>query len=265
VTTFCGEALLAAYQVCGKPEYLKAAREASRYLLEDLPVLEETTDRKCIGYVTAGLRWRVINVNAVIAGFLSKLYEQTGDPSILDQAGKLIRWVISERTPDDTWNYTSPKNQSGIGPDNYHTGGILDGIFDYFAVSGEDEVRRIFQAGLVQYERRFFTAEGAPRWREHRDFPHDIHGAAQGIITFTRARSLLPSALETARRIAGWALTEMQDPKDGHFYYQKYRYFTWKIDLMRWNNSWMFWALGELLSSMAKTVGQSPATGTGGK
>ena len=32
----------------------------------------------------------------------------------------------------------------------------------------------------------------------------------------------------------------------GGFYYQRFPLFSWKLDLMRWNNSWMAWALSEL-------------------
>jgi hypothetical protein len=249
VSTFCAEALLDAFSVTRDERYLAAARDASRYLLECLPVLEETEDKLCIGYVHAELRWKVINVNAVAAGFLSRLAKATGESRLSGAASRMIRWVSDAKDPGEAlWNYTWPKEQSGIGPDNYHTGGVLDGIRDYMQSAGDPGPEPVFRQALEAYESLFFTPEGGPKWRVDRVYPLDIHGAAQGILTFTRAGALDRKYLEPAFRIARWTCEQMQDPVTGRFYYQKWGGFTWKIDLMRWNNSWMFHALARLVT-----------------
>src|SRR5207245_1616402 len=102
----------------------------------------------------------------------------------------------------------------GLGPDNYHTGGILDGIYDYLQASGDHSFRDTYQSALEIYASHFFNVDGAPRWRLHRTFPQDIHGAAQGILTFTRAAAFEPIYLAQAQRIARWAIEKMQDPAD---------------------------------------------------
>ena len=241
--------MLAAYREIGDPRYLAASEGAKNFLLQELPVLEETPDVKCIGYVSRGLKWKVININAVVAGFLAKLAKEKNDNLLMADAKKLIEWVLRSRTPKNTWNYTTPKNQSGIGPDNYHTGGILDGIYDYMSNSGDESAKEIYFLALQAYQENFFGSDGAPFWRIGKRFPQDVHGAAQGILTFARAGNLDPRYLVQSSKIADWAHRELQD-RDGYFYYQKRRFFTWKIDLMRWNNSWMFWALADYQSKI---------------
>lgn len=248
VTTFCADALLAAYEVTKDVRYLEGAKQAKDFILNELPILEEGSDFKCIGYVHSGPRWKVININAVVGGFLAKLAKTIGDPSLMQEASRLIRWTVSARLPDYSWNYTQPKAQSGIGPDNYHTGGILDGILDYMLQSGDDEHRSVYELGLKFYQEKLFTSYFAPKWRVQKPYPHDIHGSAQGILTFVKAANLDPAHRKTAQKIAHWALLEMRDPKESFFYYQKHRHFIWKLNLMRWNNSWMFWALSELIA-----------------
>lgn len=243
VTTFVGEALLSAFEITGKRKYLDAAFGVRDFLLKGLPTLLSNDHELCIGYVANGLRWRVININSVAAGFLARLAVRTVDRDLMLKTRRMIQWICNRRNTDFTWDYTSPKEQSGIGPDNYHTGGILDGIFDYMTMTGDEQFSDVYLSGLKAYQRHFFTDEGAPKWRMDRVYPQDIHGAAQGIITFSKAGTIDPKYLEVAARIQDWALKNLWDEKQNRFYYQKYKFFTWKIDLMRWNNSWMFRAM----------------------
>lgn len=245
VSAFVGEAMLSVFEITGKRKYLDAAFGVRDFMLRGLPTLLENDRERCVGYVPEGLRWRVININAVAAGFLSRLGVRSADRELIHTAGKMVRWVVDRRNLDFTWDYTSPKEQSGIGPDNYHTGGILDGIYDYMTFSGDTTYAGIYLKALEAYETHFFTAEGAPKWRMHRAFPMDVHGSAQGVMTFSRAATLNPKYAATADRIARWAIDNLYDREAGRFFYQKRRFFTWKIDLMRWNNSWMFRALAE--------------------
>ena len=252
VTVFVGEGLLIAYQVTGESAYLEAARGVRQFILEYLPRLEETASQLCLGYVKEGLKWKVININAVSAGFLSKLAKAESNSEGYQIPKRLINWVMSVQSEGGYWNYTHPKKQSGIGPDNYHTGGILDGIFDYMEASGDRSFEPAWRKALVFYRQHFFTETGSPNWRVGKRYPQDIHGAAQGILTFVRAARWYPPYLDVAGLIAQWALSEMQSPEGG-FYYQKWRAFTWKIPLMRWNNSWMMMALSQYQAAIEKS------------
>ena len=50
-------------------------------------------------------------------------------------------------------------------------------------------------AGLRFYRDRLFETDGAPRFMHDRKYPFDIHGAAQGIITFALAQITRYTAL----------------------------------------------------------------------
>lgn len=254
VTVFCGEALLAAAQSLSEGKYLNAAVQTAEYLLSELPTLESTREELCIGYVAGPLSWKVVNINAVTAGFLAKLAVVANRNDFLELAKRLVAWVWLRRDPrHGFWNYTDPIGQSGIGPDSYHTGGILEGIWDYYEVSDDIDGQERTVRVMDEYRARFFDwlppIVGAPRWRLNRRYPIDIHGSAQGILTLLKGASRNPGFKADALKIADWAITHMQDPKNGYFYYQKWRFFTWKEELMRWNNSWMLRALAELVRS----------------
>ncbi len=258
VTVFCAESLLDAYAVTQESRYREAAFSATSYLLEYLPVIASDTERLCLGYVRDGLSWRVVNINAVVAGFLTRLHRFSGEEKYLELSQRLIRWVLDARDPEtQLWNYTDPKKQSGIGPDNYHVGGILEGIGEWLAETHDSrrgQIEKEYLQALQIYGREFFTKDGAPRWRLDRNYPMDIHGSAQGILTFVQASRRYPEYLDLARKIADWAIEKMQDQRTGRFYYQRYPFFTWKVDLMRWNNSWMMRALAELQQRLMESA-----------
>lgn len=248
VTTFCAEAFLAAGSALGEPRFLEVARDSTRYLLGDLPILEESPQAKCIGYVDVRPKFKVININAVVAGFLSKLGAALSETGLLMEADRLLTWVAGTATPYHAWYYTHPPTGYVKDIDNYHTGGILDGFFDYLQVSNDTRHLQLFLDGLAFYERELFTADGAPKWRNTKHYPYDIHGSAQGVITFAKASAYNPAYLARAATIAEWALNNLRAPHGG-FYYQRHRFFTWELELMRWNNSWMSLALAELVSA----------------
>jgi hypothetical protein len=247
VTVLCAEAVLRTYQETRERKWLDPAIGACEFILRELPVLEQSADKKCIGYVAQGPRWKVININAVSAGLLAKVGAETGNGEYVDEARKMLNWTVSAAKPNHSWNYTQPFEQSHIRPDNYHTGGILDGFYDYMLATGDRSFEGTFRSGLEFYQRELFTAEMAPKWRDNRDFPHDIHGCAQGTITFSKASTIEAGLLGSAERCLEWAIANMYSPERHYFYYQKRPSFTWKINLMRWNNSWMFLAMSEYL------------------
>lgn len=245
VTVMCAEALLESYKITSDEKYLSAVLGAAEFVTRSLPRLLESEDQLCIGYVPDGPKWKVININALAAGFLVKLVDQRQD--VLPICRKLLRWTDSVRNSNLSWNYTEPFEQSGIGPDNYHTGFILDGFFD--ASSQLSEFEETYWSGLEFYRKNLFSKEMAPKWRDNQDYPHDIHGAAQGVLTFLKAASKKPEYLVAAQGCLNWALTKMYDQNQRYFYYQEHRNFVWKLNLMRWNNSWMQLAISSYLTA----------------
>ncbi len=77
-----------------------------------------------------------------------------------------------------------------------------------------------------------------------RKYPLDIHGAAQGIITFALAQQATGTGADFSQTVLRWTLANMYDPDSGWFYYQRRRLFRTRIRLLRWCQAWMTWALG---------------------
>ncbi|MEJ2721141.1 MAG: hypothetical protein P8181_08355 [bacterium] len=83
-----------------------------------------------------------------------------------------------------------------------------------------------------------FTQDMTPKYYSTRLYPIDTHNFAQGIDTFVtfehpdRALRLIEKCVDT-----------LWDHDKHYFYYQKTRWYTNKIDYLRWSQAWMFFAL----------------------
>lgn len=247
VTAFVCEAFLHAHAVTGRREYLDTVVSARRFFLQDLTVLKETDDEKCVAYMPLDMKMRVMDVSVLIASVLARLQQLGVDPDNGKEARRLCQFVINRQTQEGAWFYTDPPEDSPVKVDNYHTGFILDAIKRTSERLTTAEWLPHYDRGLAFYARHLFNADGSPRWMSDRDYPHDIHGAAQGILTFSQPENRLRYP-GLADRIAAWALGNMYHA-DGRFYYQQTRLYTKRTTFLRWCNAWMCRAIASKLKS----------------
>jgi hypothetical protein len=253
VTVLCGEAFIKAFEVFEDEKYLKLAQRAALFLRNDLPILHDTGDELCVAYVPYPIKAVVLNINASSGAMIAKAAKLLDDNSLLRDAGRMVEFVVNRRTDYYAWYYTYPSNHSHIVHDNYHTGGIVDAIRDYEIHARDDRFHEVYLGGLDYYARELFLPDGAPKHMNNAVYPLDIHGSAQGIISFAKAANHDARHLALANRIAEWAIANMFDKEKGFFYYQKGRLLTKRFTLMRWCNAWMAKALSDLLMAR-KTV-----------
>jgi hypothetical protein len=250
VTSFVGQALLDGYETLRDSRYLDAARLAVRFLLEAPKTLHEDGERWCLSYVPDNtVNWIVMDVSALTGAVATRLAALTGDGDLLRQGGRLIRYVVSKQTDYGAWYYAEPPSASHITHDNYHTGFILDAILQYGLSAGSDEFESAYRRGIAFYEQRLFEANGAARFMSDRLYPIDIHGCAQGVITFSLQQKHLGAGTATATRVLNWTLENMWDPSSGWFCYQRRRLFRTHIRELRWCQGWMSWALASYLEN----------------
>jgi rhamnogalacturonyl hydrolase YesR len=242
VTSFVCEAFLRAYQVTGNREYLDIVNDSAYFLTNDLPRLWDSCDELCLSYIPGENKMRVMDVSILVGTVLAQLEKATGNTLYSETAYRLINFVVKRQTAEGAWFYTDPPEQSPIKHDNYHTGFILDALDRYMLATGNRQYEEEYNKGLDFYATNLFNIDGSPRWMSDQDYPHDIHGAAQGILTFSRHQEKYPGL---AKKIYRWTITNMYSP-EGRFYYQKTQYFTKKFTLLRWCNAWSFRALSAL-------------------
>ncbi len=250
VTSFVGQALLDGYETLGDRRYLELAGQAVLFLLTAPKTMYEDPERRCVSYVPVpDIDWIVMDVSALTGALAARLGSLEGRPDLIDEGGRLVRYVVSKQTDYGAWFYAEPPSASHITHDNYHTGFILDAILQYGLAAGSDEFDTAYRQGIEFYERRLFEPTGAARFMSDRLYPVDIHGCAQGIITFSLQHRYFGAGGTTAKRILEWTLSNMWDESTGWFYYQRRRGFRTKIRELRWCQGWMSWALATYMES----------------
>jgi len=250
VTAFVCEAFLAAHRRLKDPALLARVEAAIPFFTRDLQRLKDEPDELCLSYMPLPMSMRVLDVSILIASVLAQFAQQSGQEQWLPTAQRLTRYVVNRQTDYHAWFYTDPPSDSPIRHDNYHTGFILDALARYMQATGDYQWQRQYSDGLGFYAERLFEPNGAPRWMSDRQYPYDIHGAAQGILTFSRH---VDTYGDLALRIARWALDEMYNA-EGRFYYQKTRYYTKKFTQLRWCNAWMVRGLAALARRMHSEI-----------
>jgi hypothetical protein len=250
VTSFVGQALLDGYDTLGDDRYLEAASGAVRFLLDAPKTLFEDDEHWCLSYVPdESINWIVMDVSALVGALAARLGALEGDEKLLEESSRLVRYVVSKQTDEGAWFYAEPPSASRITHDNYHTGFILDAILLHAHATGSAEFDEAYNRGIDFYQRRLFEPDGAPRFMSDRRYPFDIHGCAQGIITFSLRQEHRGEGAEMAGRVLDWTLTNMWDPESGWFYYQKRHAFRTRIRELRWCQGWMSLALASYLEN----------------
>jgi hypothetical protein len=255
VTCFVGRAFVHAYELTGESSYLDVARSACAFLLNDLTVLHDTPEMLCVSYAPVNMNWVVMDTSALAGSLLAKVSQHSHTSELKYQARRLLNYVVDKQTEYGAWYYSHPPEGSHITHDNYHTGFILDSILDYADATGDQTFLPNYRRGLDFYKEKLFLSTGAPKWMHDTIYPQDIHGSAQGIITFSKAARFGREYGHLAEKIAQWTLANLYNRREGYFYYQRGRFLTKTFTLMRWCNAWMAWAIASLLRSNVRIHG----------
>jgi len=242
-TVFAGHAYLDWYERTGSEFVLKMAVSSCRFLIDGLNRTKESGG-DCFSYTPVD-HSRVHNVNLLAAELLARTFTQTGIEEYREAAERATQFTLGRQRPDGSWPYGEADSQAWI--DSFHTGFVLVSLKhlnQYLRVKG---CRDALFAGYEFYEKRFFLADGTPGYYHDGLHPHDVHSAAQGVITFVEMTELMPNAKAMADEVVRWAIENLQSPR-GFFYFQRHRLYTIKIPYMRWAQAWMLYALSLYLS-----------------
>lgn len=249
-TSFCVEALLKAYDITKKEEYLEVCKSATSFILNDL----NRSDFKSgflFSYSPMNGNNTVFNASLLGAKLLSQVYKYTKDEHLKTTAENTIRACCEAQSNDGSWVYGLLPVQGWI--DSFHTGYNLEAIQTYQENTGDLQFQNHLTKGLGYYIENFFLSDGTPKYYHNKTYPIDIHCPGQLFVTLSKTNSFDENK-GMAAKVLNWTLENMQDKK-GFFYYQLKKGISSKISYMRWSNAFMFNAISTYLLEKTKNNG----------
>jgi hypothetical protein len=247
-TSLIGFAFIEAYEITKEEQYLDVAQSICRWILR-VP-RTQTPQGHLINYTTHDNGTCTIhNQSMVAAAMLARTYIHTGNKDYLEVARKAMKYSCTHQQPDGSWFYGEAPTYDWI--DNFHTGYNLDALKCYIESSGDKTHEENLKKGFNFYKSNFFEPNGRPKYYHNRTYPIDSQCISQSIETLANFSEYDLESLETSKRVACWAIDNMQD-KTGYFYYAQYPLFTLKVPLIHWAQTTTYKALSLLLLKIDK-------------
>lgn len=249
-TAFAARALVEASKVFDDgARYLRVARSTCDFILQDLERSAAGDGEVCFSY-TPHDGTRVFNASLLAGETLASVGELTGERELCEMAARAARYVVRRQRADGSWAYGADGYQSWA--DNFHTAFVLHSLASIMEnCDGGDEFAEALRRGASFWRARFFLADGWPKYYHDGLYPADAHSAAASVVTLLKIDHVEHDALDYARKIALWAVRNLQDER-GFFYYQRRRFHTVRTPYMRWSQAWMMYALARLIERQGK-------------
>jgi rhamnogalacturonyl hydrolase YesR len=242
-SSFIAYALLDAYDILKEEKLFRVARSVADFISRDLKKTFYGLDEFAWSYSPLD-QTSVYNATLLGARILARLYHNTGETWLKEEAMAATRFAVNRQNPDGSWYYSPLAHHQWI--DNFHTGFNLECIAEFMKFTGEEEYRENMEKGFSFWLSNFFTSEGMPRYFSSNLYPVDLHATAELVIACSRSGKFAENKA-LIEKVLTWSIENMQSEK-GYFHYQKTKYFTNRIPYMRWTQAWMFTALTEYLA-----------------
>jgi len=221
----------------------------ANFVLNDLYITENEYGI-CFSYTNLK-RDLCLNANGFAAEILFKTFLITQDNTYLKYAQRAIYYIIQQQNDDGSWDYSISNDGTRKKQIDFHQGFILKTLIEYLRlIEADKSITSSYKKGFDFYIHKQFASNGRALGRYPKFWPTDIHSQAQGIITCTLASYLDETYLKVADRILDWSIDNMFNNGLHYFHYKKYRYFSNKIEYMRWGQAWMLLAIFTFLSRL---------------
>lgn len=200
------------------------------------------------------------NTSLLAASYLLRLDRHLGTEAYAHPATRALRFVLEGQNADGSWFYTDVRGDTPLDTtiDGRHTGFILEHLARIRATLPADHaLQPDLAAALAKGTHYYLTQmmEGPiPRWAPGATFPVDIKDVAQAIITLA-----VLGDTTRARRTLDFAYEKFFDGSDAFWFKLQHNGQVNRTVFIRWNQAWMFKAIGVLLHVEALIATQMPS------
>ncbi len=243
-TSYAGQALLDAYAILKKEQYLNVAKSAAKFICEDLNRTHYEDGTFTYSYSPLD-KTQVINAGLLGVRLLSQIAKYDNSVDYQGYCRPVVEFAIKLQKPDGSWPYGTLPFHQWI--DNFHTGFNLECLYEYQSAFKDSSFSENIQLGLTFYLNNLFTEQGEPKYYNNSLYPIDLHSPAQLLVTLSKLECFNEHR-DQANKVLNWTISHMQR-KSGSFFFYRYSWITNKISYMRWTQAWMFLGMSHYFSA----------------
>ncbi len=251
-TSFVCNAMLDLFESTNEKELLSMVESSILFFVEELNIFEND-DGICFSYSPLD-RSIIYNASALGLEVIARYLSITNQNSIALKAiiSKGVNFIIKNQNHDGSWFYGKKTIQHFI--DHYHTAYLLESLENIDTYTREEfNLIPVIAKGLEFYISNMFTGDFAPKYYKNAVYPIESHCAGAAI----KALCVLSKRhgreyYDIAVKVSDWTLNNLLDKKRNYFFYQKRKFWTNKINYLRWSQVWMLVGLSYLVNCEKK-------------
>lgn len=235
-TIYVAQALYALSEVTGEEKYRYPALDAAHFIVKTLHCQHD--GREFFAYIPGEMAF-VHNASlwgAAWVGFVGKIIS---NEEYIAMALQVARQSVKEQAEDGSWVYGAREHHQFI--DGFHTGYNLEALHLLSSALDTSEFTMAIDKGLAFYKTHLFEQDGTAKYYHNNPYPLDMHCVAQAILTLLKVGGS-KADVEMTEKIINQSIKLLYLPKSKHFAYQKHKYFTNKINYMRWTQAWVYYS-----------------------
>ncbi|MGF1760326.1 aspartate-semialdehyde dehydrogenase [Photobacterium sagamiensis] len=235
-TIYVAQALYQLGKITGKTKYTVPALDAANFIVKMLYC--EYDGRSFFAYIPGETAF-VHNASLWGAAWVAFVANVTGNEEFKLVSLKVARQSVSEQGKAGEWVYGSKHHHQFI--DGFHTGFILEALHLLRTALSTKEFDNAIEKGLAYYRAELFEQDGTAKYYNNNKYPLDMHSVSQAVVTFLKV-SGKPKDIDLVEKIIHRAIETLYIPNEQRFVYQKHKYFTNKINYIRWTQAWVYYS-----------------------
>lgn len=235
-TIYVAQALYALSEVTGEQKYRAPALDAAHFIVKTLHCKHD--DREFFAYIPEETAF-VHNASLWGAAWVGFVGKTIGNEEYIAMALRVARQSVNEQADDGSWVYGARGHHQFI--DGFHTGYNLEALHLLSSALGIDEFNLSIDKGLAFYKMHLFEQDGTAKYYHNNPYPLDMHCVSQAVFTLLKVGGS-KSDIELTEKIINQSIKLLYLPESKHFAYQKHKYFTNKINYIRWTQAWVYYS-----------------------
>jgi len=246
-TVVCSSFVLDAFKQAKSRFYPAVARNLAKFTTETLN-LHEDDSGICFSYSPSD-NSRVWNASLFAAKTLARAieFDDNNSDKYKVLAKRACDYVINRQSSDGSWIYGEADHWQWV--DNLHTGFVLETLNSLSEILNTDDYNDAIEKGLEFYRNNLFEKDWTAKYFNNSKYPLDPHSTAQGAITFMELNRFIDNAPQIAESILQKGIADLWDEKRQGFIFQRSGSRAKKMIYLRWNQAWMFKAIGKYLGA----------------